>query len=313
MSRFLMILAIIVGVLIFHSPATVEAQLEPGKAQVIFHRPDKLKWKATRFNIDQDGRPIGQLLAGTELSVTLDPGTYTFTASATSLDGVDQLTLTVVAGITYRVKGEVLASWPVGRPKFTDVRESGAVSNDSALGASPDAPNPVAAAPMPTGSPPQVSGIESARAGLRGLVGEWDMEMWSLTADGEKIRGVGSVVGSAVDDYSVRLTVNKFLAPGMPNAKGGATVQISLHPERGLSLTSDLRVTDEQLRLTGQFQAGKYVFYLIGGGGESMTGVQRSSVRLEFERVDESNWIVKTYSSVDGRTTQIQSANLTRH
>ena len=312
MPRFMIILAIVGGVLSFHSPTTAEAQLEPGKAQVVFHRPDKFKGKATRFNIDQDGRQIGQLLAGTELSVTLDPGTYTFTASATSLDGVDQITLTVVAGMTYRVKGEVLAGWPVGRPKFTDVSESGAVANESTLGASPGAPDPARAASPPTDGPPQVTSIESARAGLKSMVGEWDMEMWSLTADGEKIRGVGSVVGSAVGDYSVRLTVNEFSAPEMPNAKGGATVQISSHPERGLSLTSDIRVTDEKLRLTGQFEAGKYVFYLIGAGGESMTGVQRSSVRLEFERVDENNWSANTYSSVDGRTTQIQSAKLTR-
>jgi hypothetical protein len=138
------------------------------------------------------------------------------------------------------------------------------------------------------------------------------MKSWSLTADGRRLEGAGTVTGSAVGDHAVRLTVAEFVASEMPNARGGGIIQISLHPQRGLSLKSSLPATDEELNLTGQVQSGKYVFYQIGGGGETMSGMQRSSFRLELRPIDEDSWVAETYSSVDGRTTQIQGASFTR-
>ena len=91
--------AIAVVVLASQALVPVFAETGPGQGEVIFHRADVMKGKAVRFNLSQDGRPIGYLLAGTEIVVSLDPGTYTFTASAPSLDGTDQLTLTVEAGV----------------------------------------------------------------------------------------------------------------------------------------------------------------------------------------------------------------------
>ena len=105
MKKLMLALAVFGALVALPEPVPVFAQTGPDQAQVVFHRPNKMKWKATRFNIEQDGRPIGQLRAGTEISLTLDPGTYTFTATATSLDGRDFLKLSVEAGKTYRVKG----------------------------------------------------------------------------------------------------------------------------------------------------------------------------------------------------------------
>ena len=297
MKKIMMALAVFGILVVLPAPAPVFAQSGPDQALVVFHRPDKMKWKATRFNIEQDGRPIGQLLAGTEISLPLDPGTYTFTASATSLDGVDYLTLSVEAGKTYRVKGEVLASWPVGRPKFTDVSESGVATQ------------PVSA---PAGSQPAVSDSKAATMGLKNLAGNWDMEAWSLAADGRKIEGTGTATGSLEGDHAVRIVVNDFDAAELPDAIGGGTLLITLHPERGLLFESDFPAADRKLQMTGQFTSGKYVFYLFGGGGETMTGIQRTSLRIEVQSMDQNSWVANTYASFEGRTTQVQSTRLTR-
>ena len=282
------------------------AQANPGQAEVIFHRPDKIKWKATRFNIEQDGRPIGQLRAGSEIALSLDPGTYTFTTTATSLDGVDHLTLTVEAGKTYRVKGEVLASWPVGRPKFTDVSESGV--------ATPVTSSPPEAQPASESAPQEAtaSASGSALAGIKSFSGDWNMEMWSLDSNGDRIEGKGTATGSPVGDYSIRIDIEQFDAPSLPDAVGGGFFQITLHPERGLLFASDFPVADRKLELNGQVQSGKYVFYLFGGGGETITGVQRTSLRLEIHSIDQDTWEANTFASFQGSTTQVQSARLIR-
>jgi len=305
----------ILGILIaLPAPTPVSAEATPGQALVVFHRPNKMKWKAARFNVEQDGVPVGQLLAGTELAVTLDPGTYTFTGRATSFDGTDYLTLTVEAGKTYRVKGEVLASWPVGRPKFTDVKESGVATEPVAAPAASGEQAPALAAPQPAtaGNLPAERNGEAARLGLKNFAGEWRMDMWSLAADGRRLEGTGSATGTLVGDYAVRITIDDFNAPDVPDATGGGEVLIAQHPEKGLSLESDLRVADRKLKLTGQFDTGKYVFYLFAGGGETVTGVKRSSLRIEVHSTGGDEWVAGTYASFEGNTTQVQSVRFTR-
>jgi hypothetical protein len=298
MTKKIMTVLAAIGILVaLPTPAPVFAQSGPDQAEVVFHRPNKIKWKATRFNIEQDGRPIGQLLAGTEIRLALDPGNYTFTATATSLDGKDYLTLSVEAGKTYRVKGEVLASWPVGRPKFTDVSESGVATQ------------PASAPAMPQ---PAASDGNAATMGLKNLVGNWDMESWSLADDGRKIEGAGTATGSPEGDHAVRIVVNDFDAAELPDAIGGGTLLITLHPERGLLFESDLPAADRKLQMSGQFTSGKYVFYLFDGGGETMTGIQRTSLSIEVQSVDQNTWVANTYASFEGRRTHIQSTRLVR-
>ncbi|MEM9304681.1 MAG: hypothetical protein AAGE01_21395, partial [Pseudomonadota bacterium] len=74
-------LVVVIALLLLAVPVPVLAQDEAGtdQALLVFHRANVLKARAVRFNIEQDGRPIGQLPAGSELTVALDPGTYLFT------------------------------------------------------------------------------------------------------------------------------------------------------------------------------------------------------------------------------------------
>lgn len=94
------------------------AEAGPGEGLVVFGRKKSSKGVVIQFNIQQDGRPIGQLRSGTTLKIPLAPGSYNFTVRAPSLDGQDFLTINVEAGWTYKVEGKILWGWPTGRPKF---------------------------------------------------------------------------------------------------------------------------------------------------------------------------------------------------
>ena len=279
------------------------AQSSPDQGTVIFFRSDKFAGKAVRFNLSQNGMSIGQLLAGTEIVRTLDPGTYTFVASSTSLDGIDQITLNVQAGVTYRVEGKVIMGWPVGRAKFAGVTESGTPTRTTT-----SAPAP-AAAPA---SKPASANIDAAVLGLKAFRGDWQMQMWSLNADGSKQHAEGTVSGVQNDANSVRLTVNEISMPGVENAIGTGQVTIAVHPQAGLTLTSQLPASGTDLNFAGQFRNGRYVFYLIGGSGNTMTGIDRSSMRLEFAAEGVGTWVAESYVTVDNQTFLIQSARFTR-
>ncbi len=119
-SLSILLLGVIVALGIGISPGSIASAAEagPGEGLVVFNRKKSMKGKAIRFNIQQDGRPIGQLLSGTTIELPLPPGSYNFTVQAPSLDGQDFLTINVEAGWTYKVEGKILWGWPTGRPKF---------------------------------------------------------------------------------------------------------------------------------------------------------------------------------------------------
>ena len=303
-------------VLLVLGPPAFGSEAAAGQGLVVFHRADVLKARAVRFNIEMDGVPIGQLPAGEELRVPVDPGTYMFTVRAPSWDGMDYLSLTVEAGKTYSIEGEVLWGYPVGRPKFSDVVESGIAVPQGTTATAPAESVAAAAMPAPGPSPAPVrnaaNSSDAGRLGLRNFAGNWHMEMWSLAADGRKLEGKGRATGEMFGDYSVRISVNEFLAPDLPDATGGGLVTMSSHPERGLSLETDLPVADKKLILSGQFQGGKYVYYLVGGGGETVTGIPRASVRIEVESIVRDSWVAAPDASVEGQTVQVQSTRFTR-
>ena len=305
--RATILYSLVIGVLCTLS-TPILAQAGSDQALVIFHRADVLKARAIRFNIEQDGVPVGQLPAGQELRLSVDPGTYMFTVRAPSWDGMDHLSLTVEAGKTYSIEGEVLWSWPVGRPKFKDVVESGVAVPQRAPAATASA----APAAATTARAPASPSNTSASTGLDSFVGEWNVQVWSLAADGRRLEGQGTASGAKFGDLAVDITINEFIASDLPDATGGGAVRITNHPERGLTLETDLPVADRKLQLTGQVSGGAYVFYLVGGGGETVTGIRRTSVRIEVRSLSADAWEAATYASVDGETVQVQGTRFTR-
>jgi len=96
------------------------------KGLVIFYRLSGFKGKAIRFNLNYAEGSMGQLLSGTYLYKYLEPGEHQFWSQAISQDSI---TVNVEAGKKYYVKGEVRMGVLAGRPKFTQMPESDAVTD----------------------------------------------------------------------------------------------------------------------------------------------------------------------------------------
>lgn len=296
----------------------------PDKGLVVFDRKSSMKGKAIRFNIEQDGRPIGQLLSGTTIEVPLAPGSYNFTVQAPSLDGQDFLNINVEAGWTYYVEGEILWGWPTGRPKFQLTSSSpGPAAASEQSGADTAAAPKAMAGPALGSMSPQASASTQdgptaegrGRIGLRNFAGDWNLDMWSLATDGSKLEGRGIATGTVMDDSATQIVITEFVAAAFPEATGGGRLTISHVPEQGFMLESEFAHSDELLRFSGQYDAatGRYTFRLfVGSGGETATGIRRSSVRVEIRSLDIETWVAEAYAIVDGQSIQIQSYRFTR-
>jgi hypothetical protein len=331
--RFLSIflLGLIVALGIGFAPGSIASAAEagPGEGLVVFKRKKSSKGVVIQFNIQQDGRPIGQLRSGTTIKVPLAPGSYNFTVRAPSLDGEDFLTINVEAGWTYNVEGKILWGWPTGRPKFqlTSQTPGSAVASAPPV-ATQAQPDPVAA-PAPMAGPalgsiaPQPAATTQAgptaddrgRISLRNFRGDWNLDMWSLATDFSKLKGIGSATGTPMGDSATQIIITEFASAAFPEATGGGRLLISHVPERGFTLESEFRYSGELLKFSGQYDevTGRYIFYLSDGtGGETAIGMPRTSVRVEIRSLDLDSWVAETYSAVDGQSIKVQSYRFTR-
>ena len=121
--QFVSILAavMILSLPILHAQSAEPPQVKEDKGLIIFYRKSALKGGAIRLNLNHGQEPIGALKSGTTLHRYVEPGQHTFWSQAISKDSV---TLDVVAGKTYYIKGVVQLGLVAGRPKLTVVPES---------------------------------------------------------------------------------------------------------------------------------------------------------------------------------------------
>jgi hypothetical protein len=100
-------------------------QMKEGKGLVVFYRESSFKGGAIRFNLNQGQEPIGSLPSGTTLYRYVEPGQHTFWSQVISKDSI---TIDVVAGETYYIKGVTQMGLLAGRPKLVLATESKAKS-----------------------------------------------------------------------------------------------------------------------------------------------------------------------------------------
>lgn len=311
-----LLLVSIVGSSLIYGPIALGQEAGPGEGLVIFSRDDKMAGKAIRFNININGAPSLQLLAGSTIRKALPAGTHELSVYTPSVDGVDSLTIDVQEGWTYQVEGTVRMGWPVGRAKLNLIAETGP---SSAVNVQPRSEQvslagpALGAAAVSASSAPTRSAEENGRIGLRNFVGDWDLNMWALSSDGDRLEGSGIAEGVAEGD-STRITFTEFSAPAFPRATGGGQVKIGYEDGKGFTLESWFAHSNEVLKFSGRYEAetGRYVFYMFGSSGELATGVPRSSVRVEIRSEDIATWIADTYSAIDGQSLIVQSYRFTR-
>jgi len=125
-------ISLVLGIILFATPiSAVELpKANDDQGLIVFYRTNSFKGKAIRFNINHAEGPIGQLLNATYIYKYLEPGHHDFWSQAISQDSI---TVTVEAGKTYYIKGEVQMGILAGRPKFTQVSESDALAEISKL------------------------------------------------------------------------------------------------------------------------------------------------------------------------------------
>jgi hypothetical protein len=297
------------------SPAGAAA-MGPGEGLVVFTRDDKFAGKAVRFNMNVNGQTGYQLLAGSTVEIALPAGTHTFSSYSPSLDGQDSITIDVKEGWTYHVEGYVRMGWPTGRPKFRFVSETGP-SASNARASSQTAAAPLAGAGLGAATTPPTAGRsaeDAGRIGLRNFAGNWNLEMWSLTADGRKLEGRGVAEGSVESNSAVRIYFTDFNAPAFPAATGGGQVRISFEQGKGFTLESHFTHSNEVLKFAGRYQpdTGRYVFHLFGTQGEIATGIPHRSTRVEVRSVDLGSWTAETYTTVDGQSVLVQVYRFSR-
>ena len=102
--------------------------VEDGKGLVVLYRLANMKGAAIRFNLKSANGSSKSLPNGSWLYEQLEPGEYTYWVSSPSFDGQDSITLNVLAGETYYLKGEIKWGWPAGRAKFKLQSEASGVA-----------------------------------------------------------------------------------------------------------------------------------------------------------------------------------------
>jgi len=99
--------------------------VEPGKGLVVFYRARKPMGAGIAFRIfESPGASVGTPTNGSVLYRQYEPGPKTFDVNTPSVAGSDLITVDIVAGETYFVRGEILLGWPAGRPKFSRMPEA---------------------------------------------------------------------------------------------------------------------------------------------------------------------------------------------
>ena len=89
------------------------------KALIIFYRVKKFAGKGIPVGVHHAGGAIGTLKSGSSFQKYFEPGEHTFWSKVIVEDSV---TLSVVAGKTYYIRGDVGMGLVVGRPKLTQTQ-----------------------------------------------------------------------------------------------------------------------------------------------------------------------------------------------
>ncbi|HYR22135.1 MAG TPA: DUF2846 domain-containing protein [Chthoniobacterales bacterium] len=97
---------------------------EPGKGLVIVYRERHFTGGGVSYKVLDNGTRIGGLPNGAYFVYQAKPGVHTFTAAT---EATDEKPLTVEAGKTYYIRGEVQMGFFVGRPHLIIVDRQEAV------------------------------------------------------------------------------------------------------------------------------------------------------------------------------------------
>ena len=149
---------------------------------------------------------------------------------------------------------------------------------------------------------------------LADFAGEWNLDIWSLDADGKRITAKGKATAVLPGKDTLRIEYKDIQSANLDSAISG-TSSIGYSANSGFTLENRFSVFPEARRWVGEYLPAKNAYNLYPAQdveGNTITGVIRSNVRIEL-RVSGTNLVVaETWSMVDGKEIQIQSYRFTR-
>ncbi|MBL4912879.1 hypothetical protein JMA39_06975 [Shewanella schlegeliana] len=142
--------------------------------------------------------------------------------------------------------------------------------------------------------------------------GEWQVNIWAVNSDGERIEATAQAQGNLIRTTATELSIKALNVNGVDQAIAG-NVELAYTPDMGYSLQTEFNGNDK-LRFTGEFQSQqqRYNYYPVGVNGQTYSGDDRSKLRLELRFAGKDVFLVDTFSVVNGQEVQIQSYRFTR-
>jgi hypothetical protein len=155
---------------------------------------------------------------------------------------------------------------------------------------------------------------DAGKRHLEDFLGDWNLDIWALDAEGKKITATGKAKGIMESRETARIDYTEIKAAGIDQVMTGTSV-LEYAPAKGFALENTFSVTPEPRRYVGEYIPDKnaYNFYpATNTGGETLTGVIRSNVRIELHVSGSNLMVAETYTMLDGKETQIQSYRFTK-
>ena len=165
-----------------------------------------------------------------------------------------------------------------------------------------------------SGAKPGETVGDAGRRHFEDFQGDWNLSIWALDAEGKKVTAGGKAKGSMSGKDSVRIDYSDLQAPGYDQTVTGSSV-LGYASGKGFTLENNFSTYSGSRTYVGEYLPGKnaYNFYPSQtADGETVTGVIRSNVRIEFRASGKNLMVAETYSTLDGKETKIQEYRFTR-
>ncbi|WP_299790738.1 glycine zipper domain-containing protein [uncultured Shewanella sp.] len=163
-----------------------------------------------------------------------------------------------------------------------------------------------------TPNAPQLSGVPQSWDRLNDFSGDWQINVWALLDDGNRIEATGMAKGSLAKTTVAQLQFEQLNVDGVAHELTGQ-IQLGYTPAGGYSLETDFS-NNEMMRFSGEFQGSsqRYSYYPVGVEGQTLSGDERNNMRVELRFAGKDVFLVDTYTQVKGTEVQIQSYRFTR-
>lgn len=145
------------------------------------------------------------------------------------------------------------------------------------------------------------------------FIGNWNVSMWGLNDQGQRIDATARAVSSLDNTRSVTFRFSDFKSDQFDAVVEGSS-RLSFDPSRGFELLNQFSSSADGNRWVGHYdnQAGKYVFFYAGSDQQTFSGIQRSDYRVEMRMVGNDVITIETFATVGTDEKRIQSYRLTR-